>query len=170
MPFRYPNVFETLLNIYMMMLGEFDVDGLLASNNFFLGAILFVLFTFMNLVILFNLLIAIMSDTYERVRENEEATFLQTRAETICDMQKASFRRIKYEPWVHALMPQESTGEGGSGAMKAWKGKLGEIKDLIKGLQFEFINQLEKQSAELTLAMSKQDKKKRGRGGAAGKK
>merc|ERR1712203_1251785 len=99
------------------------------------------------MIILFNLLIAIMSDTYERVRENEENTFLRTRADTICDMQKLSFRTINYQPWVHALLPDDTTSD--VVVNRGWKGKLCEIKDLIKVMKSDFSRELASVASEL---------------------
>jgi len=134
----FPNVIETLLYVYTLMLGDLRVEHFVGSKNWGLATVLSLLLTFFLMVILFNLLIAIMSDTYERVRENEQATFLKTRAETICDMQKLSFREIVYRPWVHALLPRDTNSrQENDRSLGGWKGKLGEIKDLITGLKQE---------------------------------
>eukprot|EP00392_Amoebophrya_sp_AT5.2_P005619 g5628.t1 len=135
----YPNLWLSVLNMYVVMLGTFETDNFTMTEHPFFATLLFVLFTFEVMIILLNLLIAIMSDTFERVRENEQNTFLRTRADMICDLQKLTFRRIRYDKWVHALLPIE-TEQGRQGA---WKGKLGEIKDLIKHLKVDFAKELE---------------------------
>lgn len=103
-----------------------------------------------------------MSDTYERVRENEENTFLRTRSDTICDMQKLSFRTINYQDWVHALLPDDQMSD--VVVNRGWKGKLGEIKDLIKVLKADFSRELGTMAQELredfAAAQVKRDKKK----------
>lgn len=163
---QYANLPETLLGVYVLMLGDWDLGQFVNTEHPMLATFLFVLFTFVMMIILFNLLIAIMSDTFERVRENEESTFLKTRAETICDMQKLSFRGIKYQPWVHALLPQGSYAESGPEASRQWKGKLGEIKDLIKSMKKDFTLELEGSMAELrSLVLESGSKRGAGRGG-----
>ncbi|CAD7935961.1 unnamed protein product [Amoebophrya sp. A25] len=145
-PQPYPDRAKTLLSVYVTMLGDWNVEHFTDTQHPLLATILFCIFTFVMVIILFNLLIAIMSDTFERVRENEENTFLRTRADMICDLQKLSFRKINYLPWVHALLPAEKDA---SGHKSHWKGKLGEIKDLIKGLKQDFARDLETQLQEL---------------------
>ncbi|CAD7972208.1 unnamed protein product [Amoebophrya sp. A120] len=171
-PPPYPNMFETLLGVYVLMLGDWDVNLFTLSEHPRLATVLFCLFTFVMVIVLFNLLIAIMSDTFERVRENEEHTFLRTRADMICDLQKLTFRQIEYEPWVHALLPVEEQSQ-----QSHWKGKLGEIKNLITNLKHDFAKELEthmkeleeSMRAEFQLSQQKPKNLQRGGSGALGK-
>eukprot|EP00392_Amoebophrya_sp_AT5.2_P006453 g6465.t1 len=102
---HFPSVFQTLLSMYVLMLGDWELSAFTHSKHFLLSPVLFVIFTFMMMVVLFNMLIALMSETYARVRENEEAEFLKTRAECIVDMEKLRWRPVFYPEWVHALLP-----------------------------------------------------------------
>ncbi|CAD7934612.1 unnamed protein product [Amoebophrya sp. A120] len=102
---HFPSVFQTLLSMYVLMLGDWELQKFTHAEHYVLAPFLFVVFTFMMMVVLFNMLIALMSETYERVRENEEAEFLKTRAECIVDMEKLRWRTVLYPDWVHALLP-----------------------------------------------------------------
>lgn len=103
----FPNVPQTLLRMYVLMLGDWELSSFTHSVHYVLAPILFFLFTFVMMVVLFNLLIAIMGDTFQRVKSDEEAEFLKTRAETIVDMEKLRWRPVSYPSHIHALLPKK---------------------------------------------------------------
>ena len=63
----FQSILETLLTQYRMMLGDFDRDwfGSDTQSVETTGVLFFVLFTFMVMVLLLNMLIAIVSDSCE---------------------------------------------------------------------------------------------------------
>ena len=63
----YANLQETFIGVWVLMLGDWNVNQFVHSSNPMMAMSLFLLFTFCMMVVLFNLLIAIMADTYERV-------------------------------------------------------------------------------------------------------
>ncbi len=65
------------------MLGDFDVDILQRSSSI----LMFVFFQFIVVVLMMNLIIAIMGDSYEAVKENETTEALHERAKIIVDME-----------------------------------------------------------------------------------
>ena len=65
------------------MLGDFDVDILQQPTSI----VMFVLFQFIVVVLMMNLIIAIMGDSYEMVKENETIEALHERAKIIVDME-----------------------------------------------------------------------------------
>lgn len=64
------NFIEALEYTYMLTLGEFEPE--FGSVNVWLAWILFILCTVFNLIVMLNLLIAIISDTFEAVNSNSK--------------------------------------------------------------------------------------------------
>lgn len=60
------------VNQYLLLLGEFDLENYDNGPNSILIWIMFILATFMSQIIIFNMLIAIMSDTYAKISEKKE--------------------------------------------------------------------------------------------------
>lgn len=65
------------------MLGDFDIDALGQP----MSILMFTVFQFLVVVLMMNLIIAIMSDSYERVKENQTVAALHEQAKTIVDME-----------------------------------------------------------------------------------
>lgn len=73
---NYQTLSQSMLTLYEQVLGHFDVDELQQSNRL-LGPGLFVLWTMLASVILFNVFVAIVIDSFDRVRgEVEKISFL----------------------------------------------------------------------------------------------
>ena len=62
---------NSIVYVYMLSLGDFN-DGF-GKNHTTLVWVLFLIATLFNLVVMFNLLIAIISETFAKVNENSEA-------------------------------------------------------------------------------------------------
>ena len=60
---------DSTLNQYMLMLGEFHMDGFERNLNAAVCYGVFIGSTFLSQITLLNMLIAIMGDTYDRVQE-----------------------------------------------------------------------------------------------------
>ena len=61
---------DAVIQFYMISIGEFKFDNLLASDNsLFIPWTMFIIATFVNCVIFMNMLIAIMGETFSRVND-----------------------------------------------------------------------------------------------------
>lgn len=71
------------------MLGELQLESLfIVDGSIRVVAIaLFIAYLMSLMIVLLNLLIAIMGDSYDRVKNTEETKFLKERAEVILDME-----------------------------------------------------------------------------------
>ena len=74
--FWLPNM---IVNQYLLALGEFNMDNFGAGSQMSLCWIFFILATFFSLILMLNMLIAIMGDTFERVMENREINAVKTK-------------------------------------------------------------------------------------------
>ena len=81
--FWLPNM---LLNQYELALGEFNMDGFSNGPQENLCWIFFILATFFSQITMFNMLIAIMGDTFERIIENKELNSTMTKLELMSEL------------------------------------------------------------------------------------
>ena len=74
--FNGKTYFNAFIYTYMNSLGEFDTDNFGGTDKYILFTIWY-LNVLIALIVLLNLLIAIMGDTFDRVRENSENNMLR---------------------------------------------------------------------------------------------
>ena len=81
------NIEEAFLFSYINAIGDFDTDGFQGS----LSWILFFMCTIFNLILLMNLLIAIISDTYETVTATKEQYAMLQKVQVIANCRDYKF-------------------------------------------------------------------------------
>ncbi|CAD7696018.1 unnamed protein product [Ostreobium quekettii] len=84
---QFGSVDRALFTTFGMMLGEFDIQLFYTTKLPFVSLALFVVYMMAMMIVLLNLLIAIMGDTYDRVKNVEEVAFLRSRASVIDDIE-----------------------------------------------------------------------------------
>ena len=62
-------IIDSTINQYLLILGEFNMDGFENNYNLAICYGVFIVSTFLSQITLLNMLIAIMGDTYDRVQE-----------------------------------------------------------------------------------------------------
>ena len=79
---------ETLSTLYLTLLGDFDMDAYKMKNdpNDPFASWLFFLFSFIVMIILLNVLIAIVSDSYDMVLVNSSELFWRSRLELVAEI------------------------------------------------------------------------------------
>ena len=96
---NFGRVDQTLIRMFAMMLGDFDVEVFYESNRAYIALPLFILYMIIMMIVLLNLLIAIMGDSFDRVKSNEELFFMKARASVIDDVEsmlsKAKRRQLE---------------------------------------------------------------------------
>ena len=132
----------SLLTLFEMMLGMWDIeqfDGFREGGLDELSALallVFVLYTVLAVVIAMNLLIAIMGDSYDRVRENQAVHSRIERAEALVAMdwlvQLVMSREQCFPEVLHVLASKDNDGLADDGADDDnWGGRLKELKKSI---------------------------------------
>lgn len=82
------NTYEiSIATTYSMTLGFFDVLNFRNSELPFVTAIAFALYMFIMIIVLLNLLIAIMGDSFDRIKQREELSFYVAKCLTISDVE-----------------------------------------------------------------------------------
>lgn len=106
-PYYFKSPYSSLWTVFMLMLSDIsDIAERIYLNEKVqvgtrvLAAVLLAIFLAAVAIILLNLLIAIMGDSFDRVKNHEKTHFLQKRAEVIQDMEMAlsrkRYKEIKY--------------------------------------------------------------------------
>mmetsp|Transcript_38088 Transcript_38088/g.120281 ORF Transcript_38088/g.120281 Transcript_38088/m.120281 type:complete len:266 (-) Transcript_38088:27-824(-) len=134
---------EGFLEVYAMMLGDFDIEKFDGTRSPLLAKLLFVSFTLLQSILLLNLLIALMGDSYEKVQEKAISYTLLERASIICEielmMSDADKKNPNYFPkWLHVLFPKAQLHTMSSGVDvdddTEWTGVAGSVKRVIAKL------------------------------------
>ena len=87
-----------------------------------------VLFMGVVVIVLLNLLIAIMGDSHEKVKESERVEALRERAQIIVEAEKTHPTRHKYHKYMHFVEAADSSGP----APQEWEGITGRMKQLLE--------------------------------------
>eukprot|EP01025_Chloroclados_australasicus_P022558 TRINITY_DN2318_c0_g1_i2.p1 TRINITY_DN2318_c0_g1~~TRINITY_DN2318_c0_g1_i2.p1 ORF type:complete len:1488 (+),score=161.88 TRINITY_DN2318_c0_g1_i2:119-4465(+) len=118
--------FSTMLGT---ALGALDMTMFTFSSNSLFSTIMATVFLLLVAVVMLNLLIAIMGDSYDRIKENEESRFLKGRAEIIDEIEAVlphAALGSGSQPYLHALIP-EDLEEKDIGSELEWRGRMATI-------------------------------------------
>eukprot|EP00210_Caulerpa_lentillifera_P004984 g4758.t1 len=136
---------NSLSTMFIAILGDFDfTDYRDADHLSWLAVMLFVIYMLSMLIVLLNLLIAIMSDTYDRVKNQDVAEFIKCRAMVLDDSEAVmSEEEIKYYEkkigrYLHVLTPVKIHD-----VQDEWQGKIGALENSVN-------RQLKEQSEAIT--------------------
>jgi hypothetical protein len=132
---------ESLYSTYLMSLnGEYDQDlYLLSPSPLFYAAVVTILQIFVGLVML-NALIAIMSDTFDKMQESREKSKQQNRCALVVQFlrQNPDLAALieQQSTWIH-VMQKRSEGDGADGAGGDdgggdWSGRMAVMRQIIE--------------------------------------
>lgn len=88
----------------MLLLGEFDLDNIDQENKAFAWFVFF-LATFLSQVLIFNMLIAIMGDTYAKVSEMKNQASLKEKIAILCDYLNVVDEYDNFEDYIMVIKP-----------------------------------------------------------------
>lgn len=94
-------VIDSFIAVYLMCLGEFDTDGYSQGPNQYAAWVAFVLATFIVLVVFMNIIIAIMTESFNKVEQTKEQLQLEEQLQLVKDYiwlldLKKTFKSKKY--------------------------------------------------------------------------
>ena len=92
----YENIAKSLISVFVIMLGDFNLSILYESNYPILSTILFLIYSTVMIIIILNFLIAILSDIYSSMIERSDKKWLMEKAHLIISLQKT--RRAFFQP------------------------------------------------------------------------
>ena len=81
-------IVDSTLNQYLLMLGEFQIDGFESNINRNICYIIFILSTIFSNITLLNMLIALMGDTFDRVQEKRSMLEIKSKISQLANMRR----------------------------------------------------------------------------------
>ena len=140
------NIWDAFIFSYRMGLGDFNTDNFDTKDE-----VLVWIFWFLNtliiLIILLNLVIAIMGDTFDRVQETQESTMLQQFCSIIRENEFVMNRGRTFKGIKYIIIIQPETNEGG--VTTSWEGKLNQLKRFLEDSSRKHIIHLNKMEKKL---------------------
>lgn len=140
------NFFDALIFSYKMGLGDFITDGFVTQDEELLW-ILFLLNSLIILIVLLNLVIAIMGDTFDRVQETQDNAMLKELTNMIRENEFLFSRKITFKKAKYIVVIEPEKAEGGGNV--SWEGKLNQLKTFIEESSEKHIYHLKKLQDEI---------------------
>lgn len=143
-------VLNVLFDQYLLSLGEFngdDNDGYVATNADRLFLVVFIASTFITQITFFNMIIAIMGDTFSRVSEVRAQSALREKITIMADYVHIvpSDNPVDSHLFMYNLQPTSvSQNEGG-----AWEGSITALKKTISDTQFSIVTAIGKKMRDI---------------------
>jgi len=136
---EYSGPLSAWITAYSLIFGEFDKatysHGGKDEGSSLLMLFFFHYFTLFVNIVLLNVLIAIISDSYERVQEKFKARSLLQRAQLLLEMEEVMSEQELEDPklfpaWCHVLTRAEDDN-----GVDAWSGRLHAIKEQVTRIE-----------------------------------
>ena len=144
--FTGDNIWDAFIFTYRMGLGDFDTDGFNTDDEALIW-ILWFINTLIILIILLNLVIAIMGDTFDRVQETQESTMLKEFTNIMRENEFLIPKRLLYKNTKLIVIVQPEKAEGGT--TSNWEGKLNQLKRFLEDSSSKHIAHLKKMEKRL---------------------
>ncbi|GMH43794.1 hypothetical protein BSKO_11728 [Bryopsis sp. KO-2023] len=140
----FGNIGVSLVTAFGMMLGETQLDKLSTLEPMMrvVGTLMFVVYLMAIMVILLNLLIAVMGDSFDRVKNLELRQFQKGRAQVLIDLESMMSEHRRKElcaqigQYLHILSPKQADSS------REWKGRLVEQNELFKKEMGNLLNEM----------------------------
>ena len=151
----YSDIFVSMVQMFGLVLGDIGVldyyNG--SSPRPAFTTILLITYEFLVFVVLFNMLIAIMGETFANVKEIEEVEFLHGRAKIICEIEDTmKTQQLEnnqlFPKYLHTLELAEDL-ESVAEALESMKRGGGEIPSRLKSMEAGFDTHLEDLHSEI---------------------
>ena len=160
-------MFLSVVTTFRGALGDFDFADLQQSDSLIMTHILATMLLLLVTVLFLNLLIAIMGDSYEKVKEVENGEFTNQRAQIIIEYEQmlTIFPRlaklfnigISHKKWLQVLRPDAFSEEDKHAEWTGVSGKIGDLDRNQKGLD-QKMEQIEENQKGLDQKMEENQK------------
>ena len=141
--------FDMLVNQYLLSLGEFNFENFADQPNSAMCFGFFIAATFITQILMLNMLIAIMGDTFERVIENRDVNATKTKLELMCDLVSTLQQTTKPGEEKKYFMFIVQPDDGQVDDEDDWEGSVNKITRLTSENIVTECDKLQKQSAKL---------------------
>eukprot|EP00198_Chlamydomonas_reinhardtii_P008649 XP_001697986.1 predicted protein [Chlamydomonas reinhardtii] len=167
---------QTFIKLFTMMYGDFDADFLTNIDSGALGLdaltqIITSFYMILVTIILLNLLISVISESYERIRENERWESLRNKALLIVESETQLYQF--FLAWLYrTLCPPSSDAKPAGGEAHgrkgrrylyviAWNGRLGEMKRAVQGSSRSTVDGVRKEMNKMMKRMEELEEEKK---------
>ena len=138
------NNFQIVETIYYMMFGLVDLDFLKPAEKPNIATMAFTLvgaFMFIVVIVLMNMLIALMGDSYDNVTENIQIESIRARARVCADLLvDINSKNDIFCEWLHVCAAKD---ENAFSNRSTWEGKLKAMKREIGGVKKDLEKKME---------------------------
>lgn len=132
---------RSCFSTFAMLLGLFDLEVFYEmEHNETTAFFLFFFYVMAMVLVLLNLLISIMSDSFDRVKQYEETTFIKAKARMLEDMEMSySNKQGPFPKFFHILVPHCGDEDDGREMVQeqVWRGRMNHIEHLLRGIVTE---------------------------------
>ncbi|GMH67959.1 hypothetical protein TrST_g4181 [Triparma strigata] len=132
----------SFVKTYSLLLSNYVLDDFTMMKSSAPSIILFISFTFFVNIVLLNLLIAIMGELFDKIKENAKATFLFAKANLILEfesiMQANSGQATRFPEWLQILLPTRAD----DGGEDTWESRIRTLKLAISQSEAKQTNNL----------------------------
>ena len=144
-------IFNTLINQYMLSLGEFDTEQYLEAGDDVIVWLVFIATTFITQITFLNMLIAIMGDTFARVSEAKDQSALSEKIKILSDyVIVVRNSRLDKDKFLFSISPTTL----GTDEQSSWEGTVTQLRKAIdnslKGVQNNLNKKIGAVSQEVT--------------------
>mmetsp|Transcript_20406 Transcript_20406/g.20128 ORF Transcript_20406/g.20128 Transcript_20406/m.20128 type:complete len:318 (+) Transcript_20406:1341-2294(+) len=140
------NFIDALIFSYKMGLGDFLTDDFGTRDEEILW-IFFLVNTLIVLIVLLNLIIAIMGDTFDRVQETQEKSMLKELTDMIRENEFLFSRSRAFKNSKYIIVIEPEKAEGGGNV--SWEGRLNQLRIFIQESSEKHIAHLQKLQEEI---------------------
>jgi len=113
----FSSPWRSLLEVSLIIYGQYHDKFVDYLPNLKLAIALFQLVVILVNIILINLLVAIMSDSYSEVVKTAEQQVVYEKANLILELERWKSKVFKYSRWVHILEPRDQAVDIGGGSV-----------------------------------------------------
>ncbi|GMH41669.1 hypothetical protein BSKO_09579 [Bryopsis sp. KO-2023] len=135
------------LTLFAYLLGAFDLEEFASTRYPSVTFGMFISYEMTMTIVLLNLLIAIMGDSFDRIKEREATTFLMAKAAITEDMECISYghvKKIDIPKYMHIVVPTHSSSKADEGDQwwapnsdEVWQGRMVHLERKLRGLMQE---------------------------------
>lgn len=122
-----------ILGQYLLALGDWSLDTYAVGPDKALCYVFFVLATFITQLTMFNMLIAIMGDTFDKITENRDINSIKSKLDLMADLvavMDQTDKEDETEIFFFVVMPE--VDEGADAADDEWAGTISTMKKMVK--------------------------------------
>eukprot|EP00210_Caulerpa_lentillifera_P009034 g8622.t1 len=148
----YGNPIKAMLTLFYAMVGEFNIEIYSGCGGLSpLIVLIFLIYLGVQMIVMLNMLIAVMGDTFDRVKDTEEEQLLMGRARFIdaCEAMLASKQIEELERNVkkhlYVLCPTQENLQDG----RLWHGRVKTLEDRVKNIVTQSQDQIIEKMKEL---------------------